>query len=435
MPVWVVNALNTIVRDFIWEGKGVKIAHKTLVGRSWEGGLNLMDLEVKRTAMRFKTVQSYMVGRWNYGWKEFLRSYIEAVGGMGESGWYMGFKQSMTGGIPEIYREVLEAWRKFLPKMQYECTDLQSFVNLPLFLNEYFKYAGKTVYEPAFFKGGIRQVKDIMYEVIPGFLRGNCVYDAVREVEGMERREKVNGIYEKLKSSIPAEWVNKIQTECVVKGGGQMPDLFVMEHGEKCCLDDMSVKKVYGWLIVDGLKEPASEKVWNRVFVGMDVKKIWSNVNVKYNSIECENNDFLLKHNRIYTNVVFHQINNEVSAMCDVCRRGHESFLHYFLDCDDLFDFFVYLKQLLRDNWSVELDLEDGWRQLFLFGLFQKSKTVNLCLINYVLSHARLAVVFRRNQAHFEGRKAEVKEIFKSLLKRDVELVCLYGDNVVRIFL
>lgn len=109
MPGWVMNELNKIVCDFIWEGKGVKTAQKTLVGKSWEGGKNLMDLETKRTTMRIKSVIQYMGGRWDYGWKEFLRKYVDDVGGIGENGWYMGFKQSMTGGIPEIYREVLRA--------------------------------------------------------------------------------------------------------------------------------------------------------------------------------------------------------------------------------------------------------------------------------------------------------------------------------------
>ncbi len=86
------------------------------------------------------------------------------------------------------------------------------------------------------------------------------------------------------------------------------------------------VKNVYRRLIGDVIKEPAAEKVWNKVFEDLDVKKIWSNLNIKYNSIECENNDFLIRHNRIYTNVVLNKINNEVNVMCDVCENGHESF-------------------------------------------------------------------------------------------------------------
>ncbi len=50
-----------------------------------------------------------------------------------------------------------------------------------------------------------------------------------------------------------------------------------------------------------------------QVFEDLHVKKIWSNMNVKYNSIECENNDFL-RYNIIYTNVVLNKINNNVTV-------------------------------------------------------------------------------------------------------------------------
>lgn len=221
----------------------------------------------------------------------------------------------MTVGIPGFYREVFEACRRFLPKVEYECEGAQLFVNLPLFLNERVQHNGKPLYEPKFMEGGIKQIKDIMYKVIPGFLRGNCIYDAVCELEGMENREKVQKIYERIKASIPLEWTTSIDRACVSNREGRMPEWYRVENGKKCKMKSMNVKKVYRWLIVDVLKEPAAEKVWSRVFVDMDVKKIWSNANIKYNSIECENNDFLIKHNRIYTNVVLNKINNEVNVM------------------------------------------------------------------------------------------------------------------------
>lgn len=109
-----------------------------------------------------------------------------------------------------------------------------------------------------------------------------------------------------------------------------MPEMYVHDDGEKYNIKNMSVKNVYRRLIVDVIKEPAAEKVWKRVFEDLDVKKIWSNLNIKYNSMEFENNDFLIRHNRIYTNVVF-------------SKCGHESFLHYFLRCEALVDFFFLI--------------------------------------------------------------------------------------------
>ena len=50
-----------------------------------------------------------------------------------------------------------------------------------------------------------------------------------------------------------------------------MPELYVMEEGVKCKMKNMSVKKIYGWLIDEVFKEPVAERVWRRVFVGYEV--------------------------------------------------------------------------------------------------------------------------------------------------------------------
>ncbi len=76
-------------------------------------------------------------------------------------------------------------------------------------------------------------------------------------------------------------------------------------------------------------------------------------------------------------------------------------------------EFFDFLKSLLIENWGVEVESEEEWGEIFLFGIFEKRKRADICLINIVLSHARLAVVLRRNYAHFEGRKIKVKDLFK----------------------
>lgn len=248
----------------------------------------------------------------------------------------------------------------------------------------------------------------------------------------MENKEKVNKIYERIKSCIPVKWATIIKRQCVNKKEQCMPEVYVMEDEEKCKIKDMSVKKVYRWLIVDVLKQPAAENVWCRVFEDIEIKKIWSNLNVKYNSIECENNDFLIRHNRIYTNVVLNKINKNANVMCDVCSHGHENFLHYFLECDALVDFFNFLKELLKENWDVEFDSEEGWKKMFLFGLFERREKVKFCLVNFVLIHARLAVILRRNFAHFEGRAVKIKVLFKAIMKRDVELICKYGGKEVK---
>lgn len=44
---------------------------------------------------------------------------------------------------------------------------------------------------------------------------------------------------------------------------------------------------------------------------------------------------------------------------------------------------------------------------------------MNLCLLNSILSHARRAVMLRRNYACFERKKQNVKALFEVTVKRD----------------
>ena len=39
MPVWVLKGINNLVSDFLWGGKGVKIAHDLMIADYDRGGL------------------------------------------------------------------------------------------------------------------------------------------------------------------------------------------------------------------------------------------------------------------------------------------------------------------------------------------------------------------------------------------------------------
>lgn len=56
--------------SFVWEGKGIKISTKTLIADYKEGGLRLIDLEVKRKAIRVKTIKSIYVTKQSMGGRD-----------------------------------------------------------------------------------------------------------------------------------------------------------------------------------------------------------------------------------------------------------------------------------------------------------------------------------------------------------------------------
>ena len=367
MPEWVKKELLQIIVDFLWEGKGVRIGYKTLIGKINQGGLKLADLGIRQKAMRIQTVIRYLYGEGKHGWKVIFKQQLQRFGGMGDSFLLMRSKRTMTVGMSEVFKEVLEAWGDLMENIDYECEGLKDIINQPLFMNRKIRYNNKEVYYKLLYDAGIRQVKDVMYEVIPGFLRVECIYDSVCEVQEEASWKGIESIYSRIKVSIPERWRHIIDRDIVKEKTKQIPNLYLVKGCWRKSLREVTSKNIHDLLIEKEFMAPAAERVWGEVFPQLEKKNIWASLNVSYNSLECENSDFMMRHNRIYTKVVLHKINNDISGDCDVCNSGHETFLHYFFECRELQGFFVYLKQLLATH--CQLDKKDlmDWKIIFLF--------------------------------------------------------------------
>ena len=118
----------------------------------------------------------------------------------------------------------------------------------------------------------------------------------------------IENMYDKIKESIPMERVRQIENNVVTDRKITFPELYTENNGVKIVLCNLKVKDYYKMLIKKEFKEPTSENIWEKVFPGMKGNEIWKNWNVKKNSIECQNHDFIFRHNRMFTNVVIHQI-------------------------------------------------------------------------------------------------------------------------------
>lgn len=88
--------------------------------------------------------------------------------------------------------------------------------------------------------------------------------------------------------------------------------------------------------------------------------------------------DFMLRHNRVFTKVVLHQVDRAVSRVCDVCRVMDENLMHMMFECVEVAGFYVRLRDMLERYWGVELIRGVDWRCLVLFGVCQHVKGVNI---------------------------------------------------------
>lgn len=425
LPEWVLNGIKEIVNIFLWRGKGVKISSKTLIADYKEGGLKLIDLEVKRRAMRVKMIKKYLYDKVEHGWKGYMRDYLNKSGGCAEEGLFMALKKPMMENIPLFYQEVFSAWAEFVVNVEYKCENINQVHNQPIFLNPKIRFGGKMLYNRLYMRAGVRKVKDMTYEYVKGFMPNRAIYDCVVGWDNEIEKSKVDCVCENIKTSLPRKWVEMIERETVKVGNWGIPEMYIVKNEEEKFLSKITVKTIYKIMVKKEIKIPTSEAIWPKLFQDMNVKTIWENLNVRYNGLECENLDFNLRHNRIYTKVVIHQINKNVNRMCDVCETELETLMHIFCDCKELDMFHGKLTKIIKDDWGKDVE-ENEWKKMLLFGecMNYKDEKVNLC--NFILSHARYAIWVRRNTAYFEKKKVDVSAMFKTVVRKNVYTMWKY---------
>ena len=427
VPVKVSKEVERMVSEFLWGGKGVRIAREILENDYKCGGLKLVNLEVKKRALRVKMMLRYLKNPKNHVWKIFLKEAIHRCGGCGESGVFIQMKRGMLGDVSEFHKEMLVAWGEFVCKIKYECKNVQQVWQQPIFMNPQIMHEGETMYNRIIWKVGIRTIRDVVYEYVPGFMRAQAIVDVVREREEEMWLGTAEGIMEKIKNGMPREWKSMIENESGPSVGGEV-EMYVKEGEKRVCVLSMKTKTIYECLRGKEGKRPAGEKVWEKVMgeSDMDVRKIWMNLRVKWNNVECENFDFLLRHNRVFNNLVISKFDVKVRKECDVCEVAVETCMHEFFECAGLRVYFEKIKELINRCWKGEWVKKMEWRELWLFGVNGKMDDCNVALLNYVLSHARYAVKLRRNLAHYERKTADVWGVFQCMMKRDVSTLYSY---------
>ena len=77
-------------------------------------------------------------------------------------------------------KKEFRAWGEFLPNISYSCSNISEVMNKPVFLNPIIQHNNKMLYNKVFMDARIRQVKDMVYEFVPGFLPGQAMIDCKR---------------------------------------------------------------------------------------------------------------------------------------------------------------------------------------------------------------------------------------------------------------
>ena len=154
------------------------------------------------------------------------------------------------------------------------------------------------------------------------------------------------------------------------------------------------------------VQKPTCESKWTDTYPGITSSTLWKYIGIPHTPHSIFDLDFKIRHRRIFTCIVLHQMHREVyERTCKVCEDDDEDVNHLLVYCSELVDFWGKIKGLLGGCSVTDCWEDRGWELTVLLGVDKKYK--NWGVINMILGFARRAIFNRRNYALYENRKLD----------------------------
>lgn len=303
-----------------------------------------MDVEQRKNSLRVKMVKKYLDKENKSEWKKTMRYFINKCGNykLEDGILWMKTKNWMTEGLPEFYRDIFNAWGKFLEKIEYDPHGKESILNQPLFLNNNILKQGKVLFYKKWLDVGITRVRDVLYEFKEGFLPEQYVIDTMEEAKEEYSRQEIKNNFNTIKQAIPREWIKRIES-----GEGEKErNVYAKMAGKLHDFKECTVKQFYCSFRDCVFKEPIVNKFWMQSFKNVNENVIWGNMGGRCVETKLGCLEYFIRHKMIFTDLILNKTGMERDQVCKVCQERDEGFLHLFLYCKHLEGFLKKCKEL-----------------------------------------------------------------------------------------
>lgn len=431
IPEWVVSEVKRACLQFLWLKKAYSIKYVTIIGTKSEGGLNIPDMEAKSKAFRLKFLARYINNDYHAIWKETFKYYcrLAFIANFKDEFLYLFPNASQLSVLPKIYQEMFLAWREIQSNVEkhFEFDDI---LKQPLFFNPRINYNNKVLNFECFSRAGIHQMRDIMYEVIPGFLRVAAIKEIILQHNPDISEKIIEKSYMIIKNSIPLEWFTNIISRKMSKVEKTTNNEFtVLGCGKMYLLSQCKTSIFYRILRENMFQLPTSQIMWESKFDNLEFQKLASLIHCGSKCPDMVELDFKIYHNIVYTYEKLFKIGYVNSSLCPMCRNGIENVYHMFYSCDRLRIFLqhiTYHLETLFQNMDNDVVNSLQIEQLMLFGYKGNHKRVNRVFVNFFLSQARQCIYRRRMFSLQHDRHIDIITYFKYSLQKNIEYIFEY---------
>ena len=259
VPSWAIAQIEESIYDFFWNYKRHLVNKDILALPVQHGGFNIPRIKTKIQSLRLNTLRRLLSAE-DAHWKHFVTHFFRISDmSLGKLSLALEFSTRQIGrDLPIFHKELLLAWQqhKHLLTRTNIPDNVQSILNEPLFQNKLITFNDQPLPVIAdWVMAGVTQIKDICYEVVPGYLPTNAVHELLLE-KGNEDRilEKTERELGNIRSCIPSEWMDKIQSQPTNHTSDLQPRFEVNNPGsnnDSLDILNCTTRTFYGQLLAD----------------------------------------------------------------------------------------------------------------------------------------------------------------------------------------
>ena len=341
----VFDRVRKLVLDFIWDGKKAKIAYKTLTRNVAEGGLNLIDLQKKDTALKMTWIKKC---EWSENiWVEIANQLMPAkFEDMAQANISVKDAKKIRNLDTCIIKSVVIAWATC---NYHEPKEKGEIMQQKLWMNSHICKCNKPFILEKMKMAGITTIRDIFNDHDLKFYDFDVLQFNFGDIGNYLD-------YYALLQCIPQRWKE------VMKQVEYDEVEFINETQRIICTNKKVSAPIYHKLVGREKNDYDHGKItWQTELKNDWDEAEWSEIRMHgyylSRSTKLRSFQFKLLSKKLVTNVTRCKWDTEISPKCEFCKESDETLIHLLWECDITKLFWKKLQQWLKYTCKIDVNI------------------------------------------------------------------------------
>ena len=269
VPKHVLDSMQALHRDFIWNSKKPKIKHSTLRGNYSDGGLKDIDLTSKLESLKFSWIKRLRDTTDFHPWKVLANLILKSVGGSSIFHSNLSLSKLTKQRIEQLPLFYVDAIDLFIHFAKVEDLSSNDIMSQHLWDNAFTLRQNSPIYDPYLSSREIKTLKDVIDS------EGNN-----RKWEYMSDKYQLKPVdflsWYGLLNSIPKQWKKKLQIEPAVDNTFDEDRCPLSVNDKVIDVSRLTSRQIYGDLVYSKYRAPSAQQYFISKFGRNDIE--WSQI-------------------------------------------------------------------------------------------------------------------------------------------------------------